>query len=172
MNRKKIGISFVIGVLLCGLGCGIAFAQYSGFDYAGDRVIGEENMVSESVEQSIDKDSDIHVYPAGRYYKTKIVADATVPLDKIIFNVEYNSDIINLNINKVEREKNESCDEKRTDFYLGDYTNSDELKELFMVKDELLNDLKNKKLGSYIVIDFKNIEARVNPENYDRVDIF
>lgn len=168
MNRKKLGLAFGIGVLLCGLGCGIAFAQYSGFDYAGDRIIGEENIVSESIEQSIDRSGEIHIYPQGRYYKAKIVADDTVPTDKIIFNVEYNSDIINLNIEKVEHEK----DENRTDFYLGDYTNSDEVKELFMVKDEVLNDLKNKKLGSYIVIDFKNIEARVNPENYDKVEIY
>lgn len=172
MNRKKFGIAFGIGVLLCGLGCGIAFAQYSGFDYAGERVIGENNIVSETVEESIDSDSKLIIYPVGRYGFIKANADDTVPADKIKFDVEYNSEEINLRVDKEEREKSECIEEPETDFYFGDYANSNEVKEMFMLKDEVLKDLKDKKIGSYTVIDFQNITVRVNPVNYDRVELY
>ena len=40
MNRKFLGLMFLAGVLICGFGCGIAFAQFSSFDYAGETIIG------------------------------------------------------------------------------------------------------------------------------------
>lgn len=172
MNRKKLGIAFGIGVLLCGLGCGIAFAQYSAFDYAGERVIGEKNIVSETVQETIDNDSKLIIYPVGRCDYIDIIADDTVPADKIFFDVEYNSEEINLRVDKEEREKSEDIEEPEIDFYFGDYTNGDDIKEMLMVKDEVLKDLKDRKIGSYKLIDFKSITVRINPANLDRIQTY
>ena len=61
MNRKALGIAFISGVLLCGLGGGVAFGQYSKLEYAGERKIGEENLVTETFESQIEGDGKIYV---------------------------------------------------------------------------------------------------------------
>ena len=86
MNRKKLGIAFGIGILLCGLGCGIAFAQYSGFDYAGEKRIGDENLKTETVEKNIDSNGIIEIMYPGYRCDVSVVADENVPVDKINFD--------------------------------------------------------------------------------------
>ena len=90
MNRKKLGIAFGIGILLCGLGCGIAFAQYSDFEYAGERKIGEETLKTETVERDIEADSKIFIGHPDYGCDITLVADESVPIDKIDFDVTYN----------------------------------------------------------------------------------
>lgn len=172
MNRKKLGIAFGIGVLICGLGCGVAFAQYSGFSYAGERFIGENNIVTETIEKNIDSDSKLIIYPVVKYCEINQIADEEVPSDKIMFDVEYNSDVIDLKVDMAEHEKDEYLEEPETEFYFGDYTSSDGVKEMFVLKDELLKDLKDKKIGSYSVTGIKSITVKVNPINYERIEIY
>ena len=94
MNRKALGIAFLSGVLLCGLGCGVAFAQYSKMEYAGERIIGEENIVRETLEAELESEGKILIpsYYTTSYsrYGTTLETDENIPKNKIIFDIEYN----------------------------------------------------------------------------------
>ncbi|MBD9219999.1 MAG: hypothetical protein EGQ35_06775 [Clostridiales bacterium] len=185
MNRKKLGIAFGIGILLCGLGCGIAFAQYSGFDYAGEKRIGDENLKTETVEKDIDSDGTIEIMYPGYRCDVSVVADENVPIDKINFDVTYNTEVISLYISKfyttctddqfdedgaLIEEENE-VEQKEINFGFGRYKNDSDIDTMFKVKDELLKDIKNKQIGDYYVTAFDSIVVRVNPANYDRVRV-
>ena len=61
MNRKRLVIIFLLGVLVCGLGCGISFAQFSSFDYAGKKIIGSENTEEQNFDGR-DKLGGIYIY--------------------------------------------------------------------------------------------------------------
>ena len=186
MNRKKLGIAFGIGILLCGLGCGIAFAQYSGFDYAGEKRIGDDNLKTETVEKDIDSDGTIEIMYPGYRCDVSVVADENVPIDKINFDVTYNTEVISLYISKYNDvyttytddsfdedgaliEEGHEVEEKEINFVFGKYKNDRDIDTMFKVKDELLKDIKNKQIGNYYVTDFDSIVIRVNPANYDRV---
>ena len=187
MNRKKLGIAFGIGILLCGLGCGIAFAQYSGFDYAGEKRIGDENLKTETVEKDIDSDGTIEIMYPGYRSDVSVVADENVPIDKINFDVTYNTNEIDLRISKYNDVYTTYTDDyydddgnlidgnevekKEIKFVFGTHKDDRDIDTMFKIKDELLKDIKNKKIGNYYVPGFESIVIRINPSNYDRVEI-
>ena len=187
MNRKKLGIAFGIGILLCGLGCGIAFAQYSDFEYAGERKIGEETLKTETVERDIDADSKIFIGHPDYGCDITLVADESVPIDKIDFDVTYNTNEIDLRISKYNDVYTTYTDDyydddgnlidgnevekKEIKFVFGTHKDDRDIDTMFKIKDELLKDIKNKKIGNYYVPGFESIVIRINLSNYDRVEI-
>lgn len=195
MNRKVLGIAFISGVLLCGLGGGVSFAQYSKLEYAGERNIGEEKLVTETVESVIEEDGKIYVDAYAPLEKISLETDDSIPLNKILFDVTYNSDRVSMHIEKSihesestsyvevvneygdiieyrEYDDNKNDPDKGEVFHVGRYSGYDDVKAFFKVKDMFLTDLKNGKIGSYSVVFIQNITVRVNPANADRVDIY
>ena len=195
MNRKILGIVFILGVLLCGLGGGVSFAQYSKLEYAGERCIGEEKLVTETVESVIEEDGKIYVDAYAPLENISLETDDSIPLNKILFDVTYNSERVSMGIKKSpyesedisyvevvneygdvieyrEYDDNNNDSDKGEVFHVGRYVRYDDLKDFFKVKDMFLADLKNGKVGSYSVVFIQNITVRVNPANADRVDIY
>ena len=195
MNRKALGIAFISGVLLCGLGGGVAFGQYTKLEYAGERKIGEENLVTDTIESQIEGDGKIYVDAYSAWEGRKLVTDDSIPLDKIVFDVTYNSERVSMNIEKsirdpephsyvkVVNEDGEVIDyeeyyeegrntEKGEIFHVGRYKSYDDVRDFFEVKDTLLSDLKKGKVGSYRVIYIESVTVKVNPANADRVQIY
>ena len=195
MNRKILGIAFILGVLLCGLGGGVSFAQYSKLEYAGERSIGEEKLVTETVEAVIEEDGKIYVDAYAPLENISLETDDSIPVNKILFDVTYNSERVSMGIKKSpyesedisyvevvneygdvieyrEYDDNNNDSDKGEVFHVGRYGRYDDLKDFFGVKDMFLADLKNGKVGSYSVVFIQNITVRVNPANADRVDIY
>ena len=195
MNRKILGIAFILGVLLCGLGGGVSFAQYSKLQYAGERSIGEEKLVTETVEAVIEEDGKIYVDAYAPLENISLETDDSIPVNKILFDVTYNSERVSMGIKKSpyesedisyvevvneygdvieyrEYDDNNNDSDKGEVFHVGRYGRYDDLKDFFEVKDMFLADLKNGKVGSYSVVFIQNITVRVNPANADRVDIY
>lgn len=195
MNRKILGIAFILGVLLCGLGGGVSFAQYSKLEYAGERSIGEEKLVTETVEAVIEEDGKIYVDAYAPLENISLETDDSIPVNKILFDVTYNSERVSMSIKKSpyesedisyvevvneygdvieyrEYDDNNNDSDKGEVFHVGRYGRYDDLKDFFEVKDMFLADLKNGKVGSYSVVFIQNITVRVNPANADRVDIY
>ena len=178
MNRKALGIAFLSGVLLCGLGCGVAFAQYSKMEYAGERIIGGENIVKETLEAELESEGKILIpsYYTTSYsrYGTTLETDENIPKNKIIFDIEYNPERFAPAVERhtqyedilygTERvnEYGEVIDyreEYKTDpekvigevYELGRPKYYDDVKDFFEVKDMVLSDIKNGKLGNYSI---------------------
>lgn len=200
MNRKALGIAFISGVLLCGLGGGVAFGQYSKLEYAGERKIGEENLVTETFESQIEGDGKIYVDAYAAWEGRRLETDESIPLNKIVFDVTYNSDKVSMDIEKSIREpepdryvkvvnedgevidyeeyySEDSYSEDRSMqkgevFHVGRYRSYDDVRDFFEAKDIFLSDLKKGKIGSYRVIYIESVTVKVNPANVDRVQLY
>lgn len=180
MNRKFLGLMFLAGVLICGFGCGIAFAQFSSFDYAGETIIGSGQTEQKTIVEDLNDKGEIHLGGMRRGDKFEVVEDAGVAVDEIAFDITYDpvfidplvdSDVYNYNEyygddNSVERVYDENSYEE---FYIYGYT-GDDVEYFFKAKDALLGDLKKKKIGSYEIQEISAVTVRINPANMDRVE--
>ena len=99
MNRmrkiqKILGGIFLAGVLLGGVGTGIAMVEYSSLAYGGEKLIGEDSLVTKTLDFDFDLDGRILEIEGGRYWGTnkgqEIEVDNTVPAGTVRFEVTYN----------------------------------------------------------------------------------
>ena len=58
---------FLSGVLLGGIGTGIALVEYSSLTYGGEHLIGEEYLVTKNLDYEFEQDGRILILPR-RYY--------------------------------------------------------------------------------------------------------
>lgn len=93
IQKILIGV-FVCGVLLGGVGTGIAFVEYSSFAYGGEKKVGEEHLVTRQLDHIFDPargriavDAD---WSWGEYGDCQILADPSVPEHVIRYEVTYN----------------------------------------------------------------------------------
>lgn len=85
--------TFLGGVLLGGIGTGVAFVEYSSITYAGERKIGQESMVTKDFDFTIEPEKGLVVvgpvwYDDGQV--SNVEMDETVPKGMIRYRVTYN----------------------------------------------------------------------------------
>lgn len=92
--QKVLTGIFMGGVLLCGVGTGIALAEYSSFSYGGEKKIGWENLVTRELDFCFNPKKGGICLENGyweRYVRISgIEADETVPEGTIRYDVTYN----------------------------------------------------------------------------------
>ncbi|MBQ2699389.1 MAG: hypothetical protein IJF62_05570 [Firmicutes bacterium] len=168
MNRKLLVIVFLAGLLLVGLGCGVAFAQYSQFEYVGERQIGAEELTQVTLTEQLQHDGDILINTWASLEKA-VQADASVAKDVICVDVAYNDQWVVLFGLKEDTWANEEDDA----FWLGwgDAAN-DDLEILFALRDAVLADIKEHQIGAYDIADIETVTVRVHPDNVERVKFY
>ena len=82
IQKVLLGI-FASGVLLAGIGTGIAVVEYSTLSYGGEKTIGEENLVTKTLEYEL-SESMLEVILTGSYlhradYVTEMEVDENLP---------------------------------------------------------------------------------------------
>ena len=165
MKRRTLGIGFIIGILLCGLGSGVAFAQYSSFKYGGEISMGEADTTS-TYEFEIIKDRvEIYCYlPSEREI---IIEDDSVPEGTVMVEVTYNSNYIDgIYLNTWENNIYDDEDRSVQEVGIGiDYSSMDEVKSWFDAKDQVLEGLKDGKVMSIRAEYIDSVTIRVNPKD-------
>lgn len=93
IQKILIGV-FIGGVLMGGIGTGIAFVEYSSFAYAGEKTIGGENLVTRQFDHTFDPARGRITVDAGwtweEYGHCQLIADESVPENVIRYEVTYN----------------------------------------------------------------------------------
>lgn len=168
MNIRKIRLGLLgmlgAGVLLAGIGAGIAFGEYSSLEYTGEHSVGEEQMEVQKGEISLEKLSE-EVCIANGYVSEKIVlnTDASLPKEKLQYEVLYNAAQVS-GIEVTDR-----VEDGYIDFYPQWQQRNSDFAMFMEVKDELLKDLKQSKIGDYTVKDVEKITLTVNPEMREKI---
>lgn len=154
--------AFCGGVLLCGLGAGIAFTEFTALEYDGEKILGAEQMVTDVVDVSFtpgETPYDIYSYYYSEY--PEIVVDDTVPEGTVRFDVTYNAARV---------EPHPHVDEENCmislDWYWEDVS---EMELLMEAKEQILAELKEGKISAYDVEGVKEVRIRVNPVNEEEV---
>lgn len=196
-SRRMILVGVLcVGILLCGLGAGISLIEYSSFQYMGKKDIGGDRRETETITRKIGKENKknekiyIHCWDVENRNVT-IEASETVPKNSLQFVVEYNPDNVKqANIRKEvelgddiydaveyadsEWLENSAVEEKKYSIYYVEpvSTYDSDLELLFSCKDEILNNLKEKKFYEYKNSTITGVKVLVHPSNEGRVSLY
>ena len=189
-NVQKILIGvFVAGVVLGGIGTGIALEEFSDLRYGGRTVVGEEHLVTRELDFHFPIEGKTLIlgynYNGSLKQEELLVEDITVPVGTIRYEVTYNEQVVKpfLTFDEYEEEEveeeiweaEETESEKNEPVYAGilrlraSYIGDGF--ELFMEnKDRILEELRQKKLSSYELAEITNLRIRVNPETMKYIE--
>lgn len=217
--RIWLGI-FAAGVLLGGVGTGIAFGEYSGLEYRGQVLLGQENLVTREFEYAFAPEDGKTVLLSYCHWGDErkdslLVSDPSVPEREVRYVVTYNEEMVRPELTDweqelegntwvtvqeardsekviLEEETYETFPEGETASQEGTLTEEeaaaqeknprravlelrsswygDEFDVVMRSKDRILEDLKEKKLGSYEVAGITEVEIRVNPQTLEYVE--
>ncbi len=144
MRRKRIilVILFLAGVLVSGIGAGIAFIEYSSFEFGEKQILGEEHLVTEELDFPIEDEGILIL--SGRYFgaarsggvvgrngvlqTASIEEDADVPVDVVRYRITYNDSWLEpyLNYEAYQAEKTDEPESAGADRAASDAENGDE----------------------------------------------
>ena len=127
-------------------------------------------MTTENLDYSfqLQEEQKLRIY--GNYYfhrhsadSTEILPDETVPENTIRFQITYNVKAVAPYLRYSDKESDDPYVGIEFDYLLDDM-------ELFMAgKDQLLEDIRNRQIGSYDTVSVERIRIFVNPASIDLV---
>lgn len=158
---------FLSGILLGGIGTGIALVEYSSLSYGGEYRIGEENLVTNDFDFEFNPEEGIvsvddDIYLDGNRVR-KIESDPKVPVGIVRYQVTYNEKMAAPFVMFDMNEENMEPDYLGRVWLTASYQGSD-LGILIQNKDRFLEELKNKVISDYEVLYITDIKVMVNPE--------
>lgn len=157
--RMLAGGMLCLGVLLGGIGLGIAFGEFSGFTYR--KISAEEGQFqTERYTCSLEtEDGPFRILSYTDSTKS-LEADETVPVNTMEVSVVYNSQVCQPDI--------WSEDGKLViDIY--DTNTKSDLERLMEWKDEVLEGLKEREFRDYQVEWVQSVTCRVNPADLEKI---
>ena len=161
-NKHIILISMLsAGVLLAGIGTGIAVKEYTSLEYGGVRQIGEVKMQTKQTEYPIVVSKTTGTMDIYTDTHIDLKEDPTVPVGKIRLRCEYNENVIEPMVHQ---------HEDGISFYYSWKDESDF--EAFMdAKDQILTDIKDGRICEYRLETVEKLEVLVNPADIEKVCI-
>ena len=155
---------FAVGVLLGGIGTGIAFGEYTSLEYTGQILVGE--METKTLDFSYTPEEGKKLMLAycdggDRDRATLVEQDSTVPQDVIRYQVTYNRETIQPYLYYAQAENGE---EGLTGvLYLRRNDSGDDFGLFMKYKDRMLSLLREKKLAEYRTAGVTDIRVLVHP---------
>lgn len=110
-------IMFAAGVLLGGIGTGIALGEYSEFAYVGEVLLGEEDLVTKDFDYTFTPEEDTRVllchFGWGDPKKNSLlVEDASIPAGVIRYRVTYNAELLRMELLSWDAEPEEELEQE------------------------------------------------------------
>lgn len=156
---KYMTAVFCAGVLLGGIGCGIAFVEYSSLEYTGRHIIGEEYVTEESFDYTVEPVEGKKLLVRNWHGFDSVSYDDSIPENTIRWVVTYNEKIMEPSLYY-----EESQNDKYTGLaYISCYYMGGEFDLFMQNKDKILEDLKNNRIGSYETASGIKVKLVVNP---------
>lgn len=181
IQKIMIGV-FCGGVLLCGIGTGVAAAEFSSLTYGGERIIGETRMETKTLEAEIDPEAGVwHLsdsYPWSA--ELSMQTDESVSENTVRLVVTYNEARFTPEVqaavytDEYVDEKGDIVEEKYPVLELyGIWEDQDEMKLFMELKDQFLSDLKEGRISSYREPAYvESVEILINPVNEKDIEFF
>lgn len=100
--QKVLTGIFLSGILMGGMGTGIAMVEYSSLAYGGEKLIGEESLVTKNLDYEFQMEEGTLELAGFRYWNREkiqeIEVDGTVPVGTVRYEVTYNEKSISPNL--------------------------------------------------------------------------
>lgn len=166
MRNKILLFTFLAGILLFGIGTGVAFGEYSNFTFGGDVALGTEKQEVETMEYVIAMTKEkvrINNYTFGQL---EVVEDKTLKDGQVRVEVIANPDYVSSHMYFEDYENTDYDPE-----YISGYDGEIQIHmgrrksgfEVFMeYKDEFLQNLKNSVIKNYHIDAVKSVTVKAN----------
>lgn len=162
LHKILLGV-FCGGVLLCGIGTGIAVTEFSNLEYAGEKLVGEHEMKTETIDVELELGekpmSILGVMPSG-YGVTELIPDENVPENTVRFQISYNA-------KQVEPVLEQEKDQLSLYWH---WLSQDEMGIMMEIKDEVIQDLKEGRVASYRTKDVEELKILINPADEEKIE--
>lgn len=160
------------GLLLCGIGAGVTLAEVSSFSYSGRQLIQPMENRTQTLTVSLESadgiiwvqnyldvyDSDVRLEDVCRLESSDTVAPGTLELE-----ASYDTAGPEISI------WNDYCPEENLELLHLGWNSGDELAMLLSCKDQILSDIRNHQLGTYLPVQVNEIVITVNPADAGRI---
>lgn len=107
---KAAAIVFCAGVLLTGIGTGVAIAEYTSLEYTGEHILGEEKMKTEDLDFAVERKEGKKIRIWRNYRVNGVHYREDIPMDTIRYTVTYNPELVSFWINYEEFEEETEAD--------------------------------------------------------------
>lgn len=181
MVIKTAVVVFCAGVLLGGIGTGVAIAEYTSLEYTGEHILGAENMKTESLDVSVVPEAGKKIKIPRHYQVDRVHYGEDIPENTVRYVVTYNTELVKVWTEYEEFEQHVQDGENTEDWDSQDRSQddadryqgcvwlnynyvSDEFDLFMRNKDKILEELKRGQIGSYRMESIQSIEIWVNPE--------
>lgn len=157
---------FCIGVLIGGIGTGIAFNDFSGFAY---RLIpsSEESFQTKTFTYQIQPEDSERIWMLSSFGEglCTIEDKAEIPKDQVEITVVYNSELCDPYMTT----RTDAESELWIQLYM-EYLDN-EMESFMKYKDQFLEGLRNREIRDYREEYIRSVVYRVNPETHSRLYI-
>ena len=166
MRRKNMILLSVMiaGLLLCGIGGGILVNEFSELSYGEAVVLGADTAKltteTQCFEISLDTKNKTYLQTGFNWYDTAdIIEDESLPVGQVCYQLTYDSDLV-----KVEPRYCSDTEGGQNPYIYVSYRDINQVREFMMLKDKILEDLKNKKISSYHVTHLQDMKILMHPD--------
>ncbi|MBQ7796920.1 MAG: hypothetical protein IJ374_10230 [Lachnospiraceae bacterium] len=172
IQKILLGV-FAFGVLLTGIGIGTALIEYSSLNYGGHKIIGEENLVTKTLEYEISDEVQKIILGSSSVQQsdiTELMEDSEMP-DRIIqYEVTYNEQRVRpvLWDDSSDDGTDEEPDVVR--LYLGLKNLGNDFGAFMENKDMILNDLKQHKISTYETNYITKVVIKAHPDTMELIN--
>lgn len=187
MVIKTAVVVFCAGVLLGGIGTGVAIAEYTSLEYTGEHILGAENMKTENLDVSVVPEAGKKIKIPRHYQVDRVHYGEDIPENTVRYVVTYNTELVKVWTEYEEFEQHvqdgENTEDRDSqdrgqddaDRYQGcvwlNYNYVSDEFDLFMRnKDKILEELKRGQFGSYRMESIQSIEIWMNPRMKEFVE--
>ena len=159
---------FCAGVLFTGIGVGIAIVEYTSLEYTGVYTLdGEIKRADYEFKIELKEDEKLRIMNCQGM--VEILYDKSVPVNTVRCSTLYDSDMLKMTAQIVDSDNNDY--QYQWLYFYRKYIGS-EFDLLMQNKDAILADLKEGKIGTYIIEEsIKEITVVVNPQMKDVVEL-
>lgn len=168
IQTVMIGI-FCTGVLLTGLGTGIAVSEASSFVYMGEREVGPVTMRTDNFDYTYEPKEGKKLRLTshfGNIRSAELVMDENVPENTVRFQVTYNSSTTRPYL------RYEEIEDGEFDWlWVGYEFMSDDFATFMECKDQIVKELKERKISSYQTPSIEDVTILVNPASVDLFEL-
>lgn len=201
MSFRKILVGiFMAGIICCGIGAGVTFQEYSSFKYMGEKRIGSNKIAEKTLTENlyIDKTKKLNtsfIAYNNENENIELKTSKSVPKDKIQIKVRYDADNVkDIHIDKnlyndddydensmdnvalenmTQTDESESAQKNPTsqEFFISAVGRMSDIEYVLSYKDEILKNIKERKIYNYVYPQIISVEITVNPENKNLMKI-
>lgn len=155
------------GLLLIGVGAGVAFAEYASFTYAGQRMPEQAREQSQSFTVEVDPEADYIVISGRSYGLERLMETARIETSE---ELEPGTVQLDLQYRSTGSQIRLSWDQSSLGNAIRLYlTGGDNVDTLMAYKDQILEDIRNHQLGDYVAVQLTEAVITVNPADEGKI---